>query len=566
MKILGINFSYDSSAALVVDGEVICAVQEERFRRIKHFAGFPTMAIEWCLHVGGLKPEDLDAVAFFWNPSIHAFTHSWRLSSTPRHHLEFLYDVPNHLLPRLGYAPEVMEEVFYLPGGKKMRFFFVTHHLAHAAGAFFSSPFERSAIITVDGYGERDCTVIWKARGQKIERVWTKEFPQSLGSYYAAFTQFLGFKPNSGEGKVMGLASYGGKRYMEEISKMLQVSKDDYALDLSYFSFYLERPVRYSEKLVEVLGPPRIPESPIEKRHEDIAHSMQSVLETAILMLGRLAKRLTEEENLCMSGGVTLNCSANGRLIRSGLFKDYYFQPPSSDAGSALGAALFVEHCIFGTPRKRAGLLLDYLGPSFTNDEIKKALERGGLKYFTPSDRAQVVGRLLAQGLVGSLFQGKAEFGPRALGNRSTLADPRPAHMKDYLNAKVKFREPFRPYAPSVLVEHAPFYFEGCVSSPFMLGVYPTKKEKLAEAGAVTHVDGGARVQTVSREQNPFYYEVIEAFYKETGTPLVLNTSFNIRGEPIVNSPEDAIKCYLTTGMDFLLIGDFLLIKDPSKL
>jgi carbamoyltransferase len=566
VKVLGINFSYDSSAALVIDGEVIAAVQEERFRRIKHFAGFPTMAIDWCLKTGGLRLEDLDAVAFFWNPSIHAFTHSWRLSQTPRHHLEFMYDVANHLLPNIGYAPEVMEEVFYLKGGKKLRLFFVTHHLAHAAGAFFSSPFEHSAIITVDGYGERDCTVIWKADGQKIERVWTKEFPQSLGSYYAAFTQFLGFKPNSGEGKVMGLASYGEKTYVDEIAKMLQVSKDDYTLDLSYFSFYLERPVRYTDKLVEALGPPRIPESLIEKRHEDIAHSMQAVFEKAILMLGALAKRLTGEENLCMSGGVTLNCSANGELIRSGLFKDYYFQPPASDAGSALGAALFVEHCIFGTARRGARLLLDYLGPSFSNDEIRKALEKGGIKYFTPSDKAQVVGKLLAQGLVGSLFQGRAEFGPRALGNRSTLADPRPAHMKDYLNAKVKFREPFRPYAPSVLIEYAPLYFEGCVSSPFMLRVYPTKKEKLAEAGAVTHVDGGARVQTVSREQNPFYYDVIEAFFKETGTPLVLNTSFNIRGEPIVNSPEDAIKCYLTTGMDFLLIGDFLLIKDLSKL
>lgn len=566
MKILGLNFSNDASAALVVDGRVVMAVQEERFRRVKHYAGFPEMAMKACLRSGGLTLADLDAIAFFWNPSIHAATHQWRLSATPRHHLEFLYDVPNHLLPALGPAPDAMEQVFHLSGGRRLRIFYVTHHLAHAAAALFCSPYREAAILTVDGYGERDASVIWRGSGTRIERLWTCEFPHSLGSFYAAFTQYLGFKPNSGEGKMMGLASYGEPRYADEIRRMLRLTDDGYELDLSYFSFYLERPVRYSERMVRVLGEPREPEGPITKRHEDIAASAQHVFEEAVIHLARIARRSTGLPNLCMSGGVTLNCSANGRLIRTGIFDQYFFQPAASDAGSALGAALWVEYVAGGRSRGEPEMLLDYLGPSHSDDEVRSTLERGGLKYHKPSDPVTTVARLLARGFVGSVFQGAAEFGPRALGHRSTLADPRDARMKDYLNTHVKFREAFRPYAPSVIAERAADYFEGCDFSPFMLRVFPTRPERLSEAGAVTHVDGGARVQTVSREHEPRYHALIDAFGHETGTPLVLNTSFNIRGEPIVNSPADAVKCYLTTGMDFLWIGDFLLVKDERIL
>ncbi len=566
MKVLGLNFSNDAAAALVVDGQVVMAVQEERFRRVKHYAGFPSMAMEACLRAGGLTLRDLDAVAFFWNPAIHAATHQWRWATTPRHHFEFLFDVPNHLLPALGAAPEAMEQIFHLPGGRALRIYYVTHHLAHAAAALFCSPHAEAAVLTVDGYGERDASVIWRASGTRFERLWTCEFPHSLGSFYAAFTQYLGFKPNSGEGKMMGLASYGHPRYVDEVRRMLRLTDDGYELDLSYFSFYLERPTRYSERVVQTLGEPREPEGPITKRHQDIAASVQQVFEEAVLHLARRARALTGLPTLCMSGGVTLNCSANGKLVRSGIFDGYFFQPAASDAGSALGAALWVEHVAGGRPRGEPKMLLDYLGPDHSPDEIRATLERGGLKWYEPEDPLAIAARLLARGLVGSVFFGPAEFGPRALGHRSTLADPRDPRMKDHLNARVKFREAFRPYAPSVLAEHAPDYFEGCDFSPFMLRVFPTRPERLAEAGAVTHVDGGARVQTVSREQEPRYYALIDAFRRETGTPLVLNTSFNIRGEPIVNSPADAVKCYLTTGMDFLLIGDLLLVKDERVL
>jgi len=565
MKVLGLNFSNDAAAALVVDGRVVMAVQEERFRRVKHYAGFPESAMRACLKAGGLRLADLDAVAFFWNPGIHAATPSWRQSSVPRHHMEFFFDVPNHLLPQWGTPPEVSEQVFHFPDRKPLRIYYVTHHLAHAAAALFTSPHAEAAILTLDGYGERDSSVLWKAAGTRFERLWSQEFPHSLGAYYAAISQFLGFKPNSGEGKAMGLASYGRPRYVDEFRKMLRLTPDGFELDLSFFQFYVERPVRFSSKMVDLLGEPRVPESEITERHQDLAASMQAVFEEAVLHLARLARERTGARVLCMSGGVTLNCLANGRLVRSGLFDDYFFQPACSDAGAGLGAALYVSHVLGNVPRTPS-LLLDYLGPRHSMDEVLDTLHKGGLPYHKVPDPWGTAGRLLARGYIGSVFQGAAEFGPRALGNRSTLSDPRPAEMKDRLNARVKFREPFRPFAPSIQAHRAPDYFEGCTFSPFMLRVHPTRPERLPEARAVTHVDGGARVQTLERDQNPRYYDLIEAFRQETGTPLVLNTSFNIRGEPIVNSPSDAVKCYLTTGMDFLVLEDVLLVKDPSIL
>ena len=565
MKILGINFSNDAAASMVVDDRVTMAVQEERFRREKHFSGFPDQAISACLKSGGApKLTDIDSVAFFWNPAIHATTPNWRMSTMPRHHLEFLYDVPNNLLPKVGPVPEVMEQVFHLEGGKKFRVNYVTHHLAHAAGALFTSPHTEAAILTVDGYGERDSTVIWSGRGTELKRLWTREFPHSLGAMYAAVTQFLGFKANSGEGKVMGLASYGKPVYMDEFHKMCRLTDDGYELDLTWFQFFAERPTRYSDKFITAFGAPRKAESEITKRDEDIAASLQEMLELAILHLARLAHKKTGMKTLCMAGGVTLNCSANGRLLREGPFENYFFQPASGDAGTSLGAALYVNHVMEGRPRDSARMLLEYLGPRHTMDEVLDTLEKGSIPYLKPADPWETAGQLLARGCIGSVFQGAAEFGPRALGNRSTLSDPRPAEMKDRLNASVKFREAFRPFAPSIHAHRANEYFEGCDFSPFMLRVFPTRPEKLDEARAVTHVDGGARVQTVTREQNPNYFRLIESFEKQTGTPMVLNTSFNIRGEPIVNSPSDAVKCYLTTGMDFLVLEDVLLVKNPS--
>ena len=307
MKVLGLNFSNDAAASMVVDGRTIFAVQEERYSRKKHDASFPQKSLEAALKAGGIPFEDLETVAFFWNPGIHASSPSWRNSSVPRHHMEFLYDVPNNLLPRIG-KPEITEQVFHLAGGKKLRIVYVTHHLAHAAGALFTSPFEKAAILTVDGYGERDSTVIWQAEGTSFKRLWTQEFPHSLGSFYAAITQYLGFSPNSGEGKLMGLASYGEPIYANEFRKMLKLTSDGFELDLSYFNFYLERPQRYSDKMVALLGEPRMPESTITKRHEDLAASMQAVFEEAIIHLAKTAKALTGLDTFCMSEGVTQNC------------------------------------------------------------------------------------------------------------------------------------------------------------------------------------------------------------------------------------------------------------------
>jgi carbamoyltransferase len=566
MRVLGINFSNDSAASMVVDGRVVFAAQEERYKRVKHYAGFPDAAISAALKAGQARLDDLDAVAFFWNPGVHAATMNWRQSSTPRHHMEYLFDVPNNLLPRIGQIPESTEQIFHLPGGKRLRVVYVTHHLAHAAGALFTSPFQQAAILTVDGYGERDSTVIWDAQGTTFKRLWTQEYPHSLGAYYAAVSQFLGFKPNSGEGKVMGLASYGQPVYADEFRKMLRLTQDGFELDLSYFSFYVERPLRYSDRMTSLLGDPRVPESEITRRHEDLAASMQLVLEEALLHLAGKARDLTGRDTLCMAGGVTLNCSANGKLVRSGLFRHYFFQPASSDAGAGLGAALHVTHVLEGLPRGKPEMLLEYLGPRHSMDEVLDTLDKGSIPFHQPADAWETAGKLLARGYIGSVFQGQAEFGPRALGNRSTLSDPRPAAMKDRLNARVKFREAFRPFAPSIRIERSEEYFEGADFSPFMLRVFPTRPEKLDEARSVTHVDGGARVQTVARSENPRYYDLISSFEAETGTPMVLNTSFNIRGEPIVNSPAEAVKCYLTTGMDFLVLEDILLVKDPSIL
>ncbi|MCC6748701.1 MAG: hypothetical protein IT371_13660 [Deltaproteobacteria bacterium] len=567
MRVLGINFSNDAAAAMVVDGQVALAVQEERYRRVKHFAGFPTAAVSAALGAARTRLEEVDTVAFFWNPGIHAQTHVARLSAQPRHHLEFLYDLPNHLLPKISSPVDLTEQIFHLRDGRRLRCVYVTHHLAHAAAALYSSPFDRAAILTVDGYGERDAAVIWRYAGDgRFERLWSQEFPHSLGAFYAAFTEYLGFKPNSGEGKLMGLASYGTPRYADELRRLVRLSPDGYELDLSYFSFFVERATRFSGKLVALLGEPREPESELTRRHEDLAASVQLVFEEALLHLARLARTTTGLDALCMSGGATLNCSANGRLVRSGIFERYFFESAASDAGAALGAAFYVTHVLGGVPRGALRALPDDLGPSHSEDEIRQTLERGGLKARHCEDAPTVVGRLLARGLIGSVLDGRAEFGPRALGHRSTLADPRPAEMKDRLNATVKFREAFRPFAPSVLAERAPDYFAGADFSPYMLRVFPTRPERLPEARAVTHVDGGARVQTVTREANPRFHAIVSAFERETGTPLVLNTSFNIRGEPIVNSPADAVKCYLTTGMDFLLLGDYLLVKDERVL
>src|SRR5215831_736979 len=536
MLVLGINHSNDSAACIVRDGEVLGATQEERFSRSKHDRAFPTRAIEFCLQRAGARLEDVDAVGFFWNPGVHAQTFSYKQSAVPRHHMEFLYSVPNHLLRAWrGDTVAAVEQSFSMKSGRTLRVHYVTHHLAHAASTLFRAPWDQAALLTIDGYGERTSTHIAVGRGFEIETLHTIEFPHSVGSLYAALTEHLGFRPNSGEGKVMGLGAYGKPTYADALREMVELTDDGFRLDLRYFAYFLERERRVSDRLVARLGPPRAPESPLEQRHYDLAASLQLVTEEILLHLTRLTRRLTGLERLGMAGGVVLNCVANGRIVREAGFEDYFFQPAAGDAGTSLGAALWVTHGLHRVPRRFVETV-DTLGVEFTDAEIEQELGKAALPFVRLRDPAAAAAELLAAGRIIGWFQGRAEFGPRALGNRSILADPRNPEMKDILNRRVKFREAFRPFAPSVLVERSGELFTPGGPSPFMLRAYHTREDKRSVVPAVTHVDGTARVHSVTRTSNPLYYRLIEEFDRRTGVPCLLNTSFNIRGEPIVNS------------------------------
>jgi carbamoyltransferase len=563
VHVLGINFSNDAAAALVSEEGVLAAVTEERYARVKHHAGWPAASIRFCLQHAGLTLGDLDAVAFAWNPAVYMDTPLRRHQSW-RHQTEYLAAVPNQLLPMLSGMGDVthLEERLHFAGRHKpLRIVFVTHHLAHAASAFYVSPFEESAILTYDGYGERTSTLLLHGRGVELEELSRVEFPHSLGSLYAAITQHLGFRVNSGEGKVMGLASYGEPRFLPELQKMVRLlPRGRFEIDLSYFSYYLERPRRYTKKLLDALGPEREPESEIDARHKDIAASLQAMLEAALdHLLAHLATE-TRSRNLCMAGGVSLNCVANGRCFFRSAFRDLYIQPAAGDNGAALGAALYVLHKLEGAPR-RFVLRHDCLGPENSDEEIARELQIRDVAAERVRDVARTGAALLAKGFILGWHQGRAEFGPRALGARSILADPRLADMKDVLNARVKFREYFRPFAPSVLAERVGDFFSPSFPSPFMLLCHDVLPEKREVVPAITHVDGTARIHSVERDVSPLYYALIEEFGRLTGVPMVLDTSFNIRGEPIVNSVKESLQCFLTTDMDFLLIGSFLLCK-----
>jgi carbamoyltransferase len=567
MNILGLNFSIDASAALVRDGHIIAASEEERFVRSKHYAGFPDRSIQFCLDAGDIDFSDLDGVAFFWNPGIHAEAGVRRFTSSPRHHLEFLHNVPANLIGYLGGDGVVnTKQVFSLESGKELTIHYITHHICHAASAFYTSPFDDAAILTVDGYGERQSTVVSKGLGGKITPVLAVDFPHSLGSLYAALTEYLGFRANSGEGKVMGLASYGGPGKFEKlIRNMVHLTGTGFELDLTCFEYFHDRPHRYNRRLIELLGPAREPESELDQRHMDIAYGVQKVTEEALLHLARLAKEKTGSTRLCLAGGVGLNCVANGRIVRESGFDDFFFYPAAGDAGTAIGAALWVSHGMFGLDR--TGIVAsEYLGPSYTSQEVRSALDKFGVAYWKVEGTEKLAAKMIADGLIIGWFQGRGEFGPRALGNRSILADPRRPDMKDLLNSRVKFRESFRPYAPSVLETACGEYFSSSVPSPYMLRAYDTLPDKVDVVPAITHVDGTARVQTVTEEQNPRYYRLIYALGELTGVPVVLNTSFNIRGEPIVNNIQDALKCFFTTDLDALFVEDFLVVKDESKI
>ena len=593
MNILGISaFYHDSAAALVRDGEIIAAAQEERFTRKKHDNRFPSNAVDYCLGAGGLTSDKLDYVVFYEKPLLKFE----RLLETyigyaPRGFGQFLMSMPSWLRQKL-YLPREMDKALH--NKYKGRYIFTEHHESHAASAFFPSPFEQAAILTLDGVGEWATGSFGVGRGNKIELAQVMQFPHSLGLLYSAFTYFTGFRVNSGEYKMMGLAPYGEPKYHDLIMEKLIDLKEDgsFRLDLSYFP-YCHKTVMISSRFEKLFGgPARRPEVPLSQREMDIAASIQTVTEEIMLRVSRYVHRQTGMKNLALAGGVALNCVGNGRILREGPFDNIWIQPAAGDAGGALGAALFVWYQLLDNERKadrhdkqRASLL----GPEYSNEQIRRFLDSVSAKYQVFSDEQALFARvadLIDQGKVIGWFQGRMEFGPRALGNRSIIGDARSEKMQSIMNRKIKFRESFRPFAPCVLREYAGDYFNmrDGQDSPYMLLVAPVREDKRLPlktpieplkgldklkvkrsiVPAITHVDYSARIQTIDAQRHPKMHRLMILFKEKTGCPVIINTSFNIRGEPIVCSPDHAYRCFMATNMDVLVMENQLLYKEEQ--
>lgn len=558
--ILGISaFYHDSAACLLRDGAIVAAAQEERFSRVKHDPRFPRLAIEYCLAAGGIDQAALTAVAFYDKP-ILKFDRLVRtyLSVAPAGLVSFVKVTPSWIRQKLRIPKLLKTDIGY-----RGPLYYTEHHESHAASAFFVSPFPDAAILSIDGVGEWTTTAMGEGHDTRIALTREIRFPHSLGLLYSAFTGYLGFRVNSDEYKVMGAAPYGQPTYANLIRRELIDIKPDgsYRLNLDYFAF--TRGERMVNERFERLfgGPARDPRVKLTPRDLDLAASVQRVIEDVILAMCRTLHADTGLDALCLAGGVALNCVANGRIIRETPFRKIFVQPAAGDAGGALGAALVAEHTILGHPR---GLVMTdaYLGPAFTDADIRAALEAQALPVQTLSDDKLLpaTAALLASGKVVGWFDGRMEFGPRALGNRSILADPRNPEMRDIVNLKIKFREGFRPFAPAVLAERSAEYFDLDCDSPFMLLVAQVRPARRV-IPAVTHVDGSARIQTVTEAQNPRFYRLIQAFAQMTGVPVLLNTSFNVRDEPIVCSPAEAFHCFMRTNMDALVLGNHLVCK-----
>jgi carbamoyltransferase len=595
MIVLGISaFYHDSAAALLRDGKVIGAAQEERFTRKKHDAGYPKNAIEYCLKEGGITLGEVDYVAFYDKP----FLKFERLLETylafaPRGFESFRMAIPIWLREKLFLKDLLIKELSRNAPDYdwENRLLFSEHHLSHAASAFFPSPFEEAAVLTLDGVGEWATTSLAVGRGNKLEVLKEIHFPHSLGLLYSAFTYFTGFKVNSGEYKVMGLAPYGEPRYAQKIfDHLIDVKQDgSFRLDQSYFN-YSTGLTMTSPKFHALFGsPPRKPEEKLEQFHMDLAASVQAVTEEVVLRLTRAIRRETGIQNLCLAGGVALNCVANGKVLRDREFDGIWIQPASGDAGGALGAAFAAHHIHLKQPRTTDvpdQMRGSYLGPSFEQSEIELRLTECGAKFSVLNDTNlfESSATVLAEGKALGWFQGRMEYGPRALGGRSILGDARSPAMQSELNLKVKFRESFRPFAPSVLKEDASDWFDLDGDSPYMLLVASVAKDRLramsesqqklfgieklnvprSEIPAVTHVDNSARIQTVHAETNPRYHALLSVFKARTGCPVIVNTSFNVRGEPIVCTPEDAFHCFMGTGIEAMAIGNCFLIKEKQ--
>ena len=586
--ILGISaFYHDSAAALLRDGEIVAAAQEERFTRVKGDSSFPRHSVAYCLKAQGISIEDVSHVGFYDKPLLkfERILETY-LSIAPGGFRSFLKAGPLWIKEKLFQARELQEELAY--SGNVL---FAQHHESHAASAFLPSPFEEAAILTMDGVGEWATASIGVGRANDIELIRELHWPDSLGLLYSAFTYYTGFKVNSGEYKVMGLAPYGEPKYLDLILGELMHLEEDgsFKLNQKYFD-YLGGLTMTNQAFDELFGgPPREPESLLTQREMDLARSVQEACEEVMLRMAKTAHSLTGAPNLCLAGGVALNCVGNGRILREGPFDELWIQPAAGDAGGALGVAQLIWHRHLEQPRTvngRDAMKGAYLGPAFSKEAIERTLKELGARY-RELDRCELIeraARLLADGAIVGWFNGRMEFGPRALGSRSILGDPRSSQMQSKMNLKIKFRESFRPFAPSILEHRAADYFELEAESPYMLLVCPVREERRipmseqqealfgidklnvprSDIPAITHVDYSARVQTVSRDRSPDYFDLISKFEEYTGCPLVVNTSFNVRGEPIVCTPRDAYVCFMRTDMDHLVVGPYLLDKSEQ--
>jgi carbamoyltransferase len=596
--ILGLSAYYhDSAACLVRDGEIVAAIQQERLSRKKHDARFPADAIGRCLDIAGIGLGDVDHVVFYDKPLVkfERLLETY-LAYTPRGLPSFLKAMPVWLKEKLFLKDLLRRELAALPGAPAADALpplkFTSHHQAHAASAFFPSPYPRAAVLCMDGVGEWATTSVWLGEDNRLTPQWEIQFPHSLGLLYSAFTYYTGFKVNSGEYKLMGLAPYGEPTYRDLIQEHLLALKDDgtFRMNMRYFSY--ADGLRMTSRAFDTLfgGPPRRPESPVTQREMDLAASIQAVTEEVVLRLGRTVQRELGTDQLCLAGGVALNCVANGRLLREGPFTDIWVQPAAGDAGGAVGAALAVWHQYLEQPRTVIGtqdrMRGAYLGQHHGNAEIEAYLRENAIPYHRLNDDALMprLAELLDAGQVIGWFQGPMEFGPRALGGRSIIGDPRNTEMQSVMNLKIKYRESFRPFAPAVLAEHVSAWFEHQGPSPYMLMVAPVAEsrrlpmtaeqqqlfgiDKLhvprSQVPAITHVDYSARLQTVHADTNPRFHRLISTFAERTGCPMVVNTSFNVRGEPIVATPEDAYRCFMRTEMDALVLENCLLLKSEQ--
>jgi carbamoyltransferase len=594
--ILGISAYYhDSAAALLRDGQIVAAAQEERFTRRKHDPRFPAHAIRYCLGEAGIGLADVDQIVFYDKPLVkfERLLETY-LSYAPGGFRSFLAAMPVWLKEKLYLKTTLKREFSELAGckpGQLPPLHFAGHHQSHAASAFYFSPFQSAAVLCLDGVGEWATTSAWRGHGNQLDPLWEIDFPHSLGLLYSAFTYFTGFKVNSGEYKLMGLAPYGRPVYAGLIREKLIDLKDDgtFRLDMQYFN-YCTGLTMTNERFDALFGgPPRKSESQVTQREMDLAASIQAVTEEVVLRLAHTLHRETGEENLCLAGGVALNCVANGRVLREGPFRRLWIQPAAGDAGGAIGAAAVAWHEYRDAARQANGrdaMHGSYLGPRYDRDEVRRQLDAAGARYVELEDAALMprLAKILAGENVVGWVQGRMEFGPRALGGRSIIGDPRSARMQTVMNLKIKYRESFRPFAPSVLAERAGDYFDLDAESPYMLIVAPVRDslriplteeqqklfgiEKLrlkrSELPAITHVDYSARVQTVHAETNPRYHALLKAFEAETGCGVLVNTSFNVRGEPIVCTPADAWRCFMRTEMDFLVVENFLMDKQDQ--